>query len=1183
MPEEKKKESFTFSDKIKESKQSAPKSFVNRLSSKIGSDGRPRQTLFERTKRDAPFFIAAIVALLLLPFLYKYSGQVNEDASVVTPGYEDAILNPDRSGFDFTGDPEGQISQLAGRDSMDLIVGFGKKKDEESDESLDELYRSGLSDEAAAASSYSRDDMDEEVNNTNIYKYRKNAPRQTRAAFRRAATKIGNLKGAGLNGRGGGVNIQPWGGGLKNAAKKVGAERPRTAPKPVSLQPLTAAGKPSRSSFGQGAAAEARRSKDAMSKHNPLQALMDAQMRPVEPHKIGGIGGGNFGGPGGGNGNLQRAFAFNGKEPWWWDLMKTRSQMEWERHFNRKWKYIDALDDIILGLARCLITGNSDGDPDNFLGSGGGTGSGKKECCGMSESKWKKNKDLKDLPFDEATCKANLGVVASAQLKTKCDFKWKDTTSSGARVGFFGQRWQCLGGVILGAERGSFEGGANCEMFASQGNYEAYLTTKKGKSWYIWHYVVGIEAENLEKYYKASPAQQQDMLKILYVGEGPTYNLDSDPAKNIKGIPLFIESLAVRSWKKGVEYTRLKFDLESGAQKGSTYSEFLSNVRKRGIIIAGDGTDADRSSKFIKRRGKEGKSWVIGARCDYPLARISCETFATVDIGEGQMTVHGVPYAHLSFYNAMQDSAIYQQMKQRFVVAYHIQGLQDNSAPTALSSNSSIATGQWYQVPLYDIKPFVNTANARYVNESSYTALKNRKDPVTGNPSDLTGYAKVKTNHLMTEASGLPGEQYQILATNKAVVDEINKNTSRVVITWEVRQCPDLTIDGKSITNGGCTHGKIATTDKDGNITGWKGHSLPGVVVSTATCVYANGEDAISGQPGEEKCQDGAKSFLPDPKKEGECQKVRECKEGVWGDWMNNPDDPDCKDPDAPSSVDHFKDRVSRIPGHSWDHCLLTVDNRLLLPKDSETLQYVAAAKAKFDAEHKAENKTLEYNENELTVANLVDAIHMDPQNGTVPANTVCLLAKTIGAAARDPQVGSLGFDNLFGAFIAFIGYDAASFPSQRTTDCNGATVTDKRFPCKQFNGDYYWGGYVNQKERLKYEQQVSASNSPWRDFPLRGLLRNPLPQTKTGYMSLTDKENRIRFHKEYSDLMRRTPCTYPAGQKLNRADVLEYITRLCEYGEQIKPKATRKYDCSKPYSDGTHHKTEHDCADGNC
>ncbi|MBR4592259.1 MAG: hypothetical protein IKO35_03530, partial [Elusimicrobiaceae bacterium] len=186
MPEEKKKDSFTFSDKIRDSKKVGPKSFVNRLSSRIRSDGKPRQTLFERTKRDAPFFIAAIVALLLLPFLYKYSGQVSEEPVLVTPGYEDAIVNPDRSGFDFSADPEGQISQLAGRDSMDLIVGFGKRGEEESDETLEgDIYRSGLSDSA-----YSKTDNDEEVNNTNIYKYRKQAAPQTRAAFRRAATKI---------------------------------------------------------------------------------------------------------------------------------------------------------------------------------------------------------------------------------------------------------------------------------------------------------------------------------------------------------------------------------------------------------------------------------------------------------------------------------------------------------------------------------------------------------------------------------------------------------------------------------------------------------------------------------------------------------------------------------------------------------------------------------------------------------------------------------------------------------------------------------------------------------------------------------------------------------------------------------------------------------------------------------
>ena len=98
MPEEKKKENFTFSDKIKDSKKAVSKSFANRVSSKIGRDGKPRQTIFERTKRDAPFLIAALVALLLLPFLYKYSGSVNEEA-MITPSSSETVFDPERYAF----------------------------------------------------------------------------------------------------------------------------------------------------------------------------------------------------------------------------------------------------------------------------------------------------------------------------------------------------------------------------------------------------------------------------------------------------------------------------------------------------------------------------------------------------------------------------------------------------------------------------------------------------------------------------------------------------------------------------------------------------------------------------------------------------------------------------------------------------------------------------------------------------------------------------------------------------------------------------------------------------------------------------------------------------------------------------------------------------------------------------
>ena len=258
------KDSFTFSDKIKNSKPMGSKSFANRVSSKIGSDGKPRQTLFERTRRDAPFFIAALVALLLLPFLYKYSGQVSEDP-MVTPGSEESVFDPERYGFDTaTGNPDGQIAQFAGRDSLSLI----KMGDDTS--ATDEVTNDYIpSHDGYDASQESSTSTEVEENNTNIYK-RAAAP-ATRAAFRRAATKINPLSSAGLTSRGGSrLGVGMWGGGMKTAARKVGASGPRNSPKPVSLQPLQAAGKPSRTSFGNGSAAEARRSKDAMSKANEI-------------------------------------------------------------------------------------------------------------------------------------------------------------------------------------------------------------------------------------------------------------------------------------------------------------------------------------------------------------------------------------------------------------------------------------------------------------------------------------------------------------------------------------------------------------------------------------------------------------------------------------------------------------------------------------------------------------------------------------------------------------------------------------------------------------------------------------------------------------------------------------------------------------------------------------------------
>ena len=492
MPEEKKKDSFTFSDKIKNSKPVPSKSFANRISSKIGSDGKPKKTLFERTRRDAPFFIAALVALLLLPFLYKYSGQVSEEP-VVLPGSEESIFDPERYGFDTaTGDPDGQIEQLAGRDPLSLIKGFGSQDENTTDARYDQpVDRSGLSDD----DSYNSSTVEE--NNTNIYK-RQAAP-ATRAAFRRAATKINKLDGAGMTGRSGGkLGVGMWGGNLKSAAKKVGSSAPRTSPKPVSLQPLQAAGKPSRSYFGQGAAAEARRSKDAMSKANAMQALRDAAMKPVEPGKIGGLGGGAFG-PGGGNGKLDRHFAWNGKEPWWWDMMKKRSQMEWEAKFNRKWDWIkwgDKLAQNILGgILNCLLTGADDGGMGSMFGQGAGDGA-EATCCGKKASKIAAAiKQQTGLPFGKEGCDNYVSVVG----KERCSEGWKDSKKADTNLGFIGVRVKCLGMIGGGSSKyaqgtpGMQDEGGNgvdgdCQTFAQT---YVYRTMPQGKAmkWKKYHYV----------------------------------------------------------------------------------------------------------------------------------------------------------------------------------------------------------------------------------------------------------------------------------------------------------------------------------------------------------------------------------------------------------------------------------------------------------------------------------------------------------------------------------------------------------------------------------------------------------------------------------------------------------------------------------------------------------------------
>lgn len=1110
------KDSFTFSDKIKNSKPMGSKSFANRVSSKIGSDGKPRQTLFERTRRDAPFFIAALVALLLLPFLYKYSGQVSEEP-MVTPGSEESVFDPERYGFDTaTGNPDGQIAQFAGRDSLSLI----KMGDDTS--ATDEVTNDYIpSHDGYDASQESSTSTEVEENNTNIYK-RAAAP-ATRAAFRRAATKINPLSSAGLTSRGGSrLGVGMWGGGMKTAARKVGASGPRNSPKPVSLQPLQAAGKPSRTSFGNGSAAEARRSKDAMSKANAMQALMDAQMKPVQPGKIGGLGGGNFG-PGGGKGNLDRKFTYNGKEPWWWDMMKTRAQKEWEAEFNRKWDWIKWKDNLLktwlAGAFNCLVTGDEDGAMGKVFGAAKGAGNADK-CGKYTAESWAKCERCRSFgEFGKDACHGLFNYTGADGQKDP----WSGGNQNSESLGFFSQRIDCLsnglGGAfgkmwnkLFGKNKGTFAEAGDCNTFAKDGIYTAdFDSTKNDGKWTVFHYVVGIPTNRLSAYYQMTPTKQAQELVVGYIDKGTTFNSNISAMKDRKNfVPLFVESVAIKNKKirkdkpaptkpssgtatadAGSKNTPAPTKASSGTATADSggdvspeevaaletpikYTKFLGVLRKGGVMIDAGETDAKDSLSVSTKGAKQGKGFVTGARCPYPLVRITCENHATVS-NQGAK-INGMPYAHLTFTNGMTGEAAYNAMKSRFLISYSVQG-QNNDVAQAITTSTDIAQGQFYDIPHMDIKPYKGSWSEQ-----------------------MTGPGFV-TNSLGTERNAQNlATGYQVIA-NSANIKKLRGSdrtnpSNRTIITWEIRQCDSLSVDGESINEGGCQNGVIKERDEKGKVTAILGQDRPGRVVSTATCVYDDGGGVME-VPG-----------FPT----------------IKGDDQGNKEEPVRPDPPTPEPGKVKLDLANYLSGNGGIPAKYNEQGRrdvgLTIPTDfgfntsltlnsakcrAVGLQRLAkkdaaqavfnnsAAKSYVDSVLAAVNadpeltakKTEVVHSGEVSVGQLVDAMTIAYQknllNKEVPIEVVCSLGKTIGANSvdQDALLTSQRWTNTFGAFAAYIGVNSSFYPAplvpikgelqpdQRFWGCNDIYRDGTADTAKKYKGEVYHPSvaYCNKKK----------------------------------------------------------------------------------------------------------------------
>lgn len=1089
------KDSFTFSDKIKNSKPMGSKSFANRVSSKIGSDGKPRQTLFERTRRDAPFFIAALVALLLLPFLYKYSGQVSEEP-MVTPGSEESVFDPERYGFDTaTGNPDGQIAQFAGRDSLSLI----KMGDDTS--ATDEVTNDYIpSHDGYDASQESSTSTEVEENNTNIYK-RAAAP-ATRAAFRRAATKINPLSSAGLTSRGGSrLGVGMWGGGMKTAARKVGASGPRNSPKPVSLQPLQAAGKPSRTSFGNGSAAEARRSKDAMSKANAMQALMDAQMKPVQPGKIGGLGGGNFG-PGGGKGNLDRKFTYNGKEPWWWDMMKTRAQKEWEAEFNRKWDWIKWKDNLLktwlAGAFNCLVTGDEDGAMGKVFGAAKGAGNADK-CGKYTAESWAKCERCRSFgEFGKDACHGLFNYKGDDGQKDP----WSGGNQNSESLGFFSQRIDCLsnglGGAfgkmwskLFGKNKGTFAEAGDCNTFAKDGIYTAdFDSTKDAGKWTVFHYVVGIPTNRLSAYYQMTPTKQAQELVVGYIDKGTTFNSNISAMKDRKNfVPLFVESVAIKNKKirkdkpaptkastgtataDAASGTEVAPEEVEALQTPIKYTKFLGVLRKGGIMKDVSETDAKDSLSVSTKGAKQGKGFVTGARCPYPLVRITCENHATVS-NQGAK-INGMPYAHLTFTNGMTGEAAYNAMKSRFLISYMIQG-EDNDVASAITTSTNIAHGQYYDIPHMDIKPYKGSWSEQ-----------------------MTGSGFV-TNSLGTERNAQNlATGYQVIANsaniNKLRGSDRTNPSNRTIITWEIRQCDSLSVDGESINKGGCQNGVIKERDEKGKVTAILGQDRPGRVVSTATCVYDDGGGVME-VPGFPTITGNDPAPQQEPvQPQPIVQEPGKVKLDLANYLSGNGGIP------AKYNEQGRRDVGLTIPtvfGFNTSlnsaNCRAVGLQRLAKKDAAQAVFNNSAAKSYVDSVLAAVNAAPELtakntevvHSGEVSVGQLVDAMTIAYQknllNREVPIEVVCSLGKTIGATSVDPDARVIkeAWTNTFGAFAAYTGVNSSFYPAPLVPGKDGNLQPDKRFwGCN----DIYVPGTADESKKYKgkvYQPSVAYCNN---------------------------------------------------------------------------------------------------------
>ena len=1179
-----KKDSFTFSDKIKNSKP-AFSPFSKRGASKIGNNGKPKKTLFERTRRDAPFMAAAAAALLLLPFLYKYSGNVEDGAGskIITPGIGDEFV-PERFDFDPAGD--GNLAQLSGRDPLSLIKGWGEPEAEPGvREGLDDL----MPPQTRAAQSP-------------VYQspYRPQVVPQVRAAVARPATKINELRGTGLNFHGGGGIGSRFGGAeLRQAARAHSGPGPSRSTKPVSLQPLRAAGTPSRAYYGNQSLARARQSRDAMSKADAPTALKDALFTAAPARGLRGLGEASAaaGGPGG-PGNIDRTMDFKGMTPWWWDMMKDRSQKMWE------WKYFlwrknlieplivklaEVLGHVGAGMLNCLLTGEDDGD----MGSMWGTAAqgGKSGGCRVGKDADFETYDVYCSSHPEDT---ELCGKGESWFKQRCKnlqnnkdygpnlYKWDDGESPSPAMTAWQKRKYCMGNSFYKKydnyrdEDSVLEDAFKCQQIRGdkhlfQLKQGAKLVAEKQKP---FHIVLAENTVNSEGTPLCGNVLHRDHQTSRTSGQGNRNNGQS----KCKKWEHYTENGSF--YGKCLEYESPRAVDQRSRTKYKDYKDEAVAEYQHGVFDYGEGRFMD-DPKYMDACvvylawGDSGRYSKAGANFSYARYKGEVEEWLH-STGRRNWNVADVhPVAIVGF--SAKESASFLKKYIGYTYKDFLMGVNEK-----MGAGLAATYCDWgaFNITASEIDNPVDLYSKLHYSPDIHGPNGDKlhvKLEIVGadNATVLSTIDNVPVFFAGVPSKPLSTYRYQITdpQLRQAIATELSKPNGKIIARWTATsdiqgEKPSIdqaeyqgSLPAEEPVQGVCEEGQVqfvVMSTQNGALTSTVQTEAPNPAAACYLQQTCGADkkwtpDMTNGANFTGKCDNGSGQSITGLTFAHDMLQIQANPNSGHQSFKL----------DSNGQVTYQPATGSRrYQAGSFKSNDLARFNSAVL-RDSESADmFMADIANKYNAKHNdpKDAKLVHVSGNSPKLSEFVDALITAGEVGVtdVEKSAVCEMARSIAKVSVDEQVpgvnvstiGSLQLSNVFGAFAIYLGPEAVYFPAYNVKVGDNPEIADLRFA----ENPYMAGNYIDPKwggASATSKQEIAATG-----FPLEELRDGfNIPTTVSTQAQLD--ANRRAYRGEYSQIFfaDNGQCAKLAGT-MPIAKVLQYMDKVKELSLSYKPKA---------------------------